>query len=117
MRTGCYYLIGLSVRLCVCVTFVVFTDCESCTRPISTNPGSMEAGEYGLTRGTYFVFRRAPSRGGRGRRAAVDYVVCFRWAYFFVFIFVFDFFVFLARTRPAACMGPRCLIYFPISSM
>ena len=23
---------------CVCVTFVVFTDCESCTKPISTNP-------------------------------------------------------------------------------
>ena len=36
-------------------TFVVFTDCESCTRPISTNPGSMEAGEYGLTRGTCFL--------------------------------------------------------------
>ena len=42
----------------VCVTFVVVTDCESCTRPISTNPGSMEAGEYGLTRGTCFVARR-----------------------------------------------------------
>ena len=39
----------------VCVTFVVFTDCESCTRPISTNPGSMEAGEYGLTRETCFL--------------------------------------------------------------
>ena len=38
-----------------CITFVVFTDCESCTRPISTNPGSMEAGEYGLTRGTCFL--------------------------------------------------------------
>ena len=25
------------------------------------------------------VFRRAPSRGGRGRRADVDFVVCFRW--------------------------------------
>ena len=34
-----------------------FTDCESCTRPISTNPRSMEAGEYGLTRGTSFVAR------------------------------------------------------------
>ena len=32
------------------------TDCESCTRPISANnPGSMEAGEYGLTRGTCFL--------------------------------------------------------------
>ena len=39
----------------VCVTFVVFTDCESCTRPICTNPGSMEAGEYGPTRGACFV--------------------------------------------------------------
>ena len=27
---------------------VVFTVCESCTRPISTNPGSMEACEYWL---------------------------------------------------------------------
>ena len=44
--------------MCVFVTFVVFTDCESCTRPISTNSGSMEAGEYGLTRGTCFVARR-----------------------------------------------------------
>ena len=33
------------------IEFVVFTDCESCTRPISTNPVSMEAGEYELTRG------------------------------------------------------------------
>ena len=39
----------------VCVTFVVFTDHESCTRPISTNSRSMEAGEYGLTRGTCFL--------------------------------------------------------------
>ena len=43
---------------CVCVTFVVFTDCESCTRPISTIPGSMEGGEYGITRGACFVARR-----------------------------------------------------------
>ena len=62
MRTGCHCLISLSVCLCVCqcvcVTFVVFTDCESCTRPISTNPGSMEAGEYRLARGTCFIARR-----------------------------------------------------------
>ena len=43
---------------CVCVTFAVFTDGESCTRPIYTNPGSMEAGEYGLTRGTCVFARR-----------------------------------------------------------
>ena len=48
VHAGCHYLISLS--LCVCVTFVVFTDCESCTSPIFTNSGFMEAGEYGLTR-------------------------------------------------------------------
>ena len=39
----------------MCVASVVFTDFESGTRPISTNAGSMEAGQYGLTRGTFFV--------------------------------------------------------------
>ena len=43
-------LFNLSVGMCVFVCdveFVVFTDCESCSRPISTNLVSMEAGEYG----------------------------------------------------------------------
>ena len=79
----------------VCVTFVVFTDCESSTRPISTNPGSMEAGEYGLTRGMCFC--RGPFRGGRGRRAAVDFVVCFGRGGFLC-VFFFDF---LRRERMA----------------
>ena len=39
----------------MCVTFVFFIDYESCARPTSTNPGSMEAGEYELTRGMRFV--------------------------------------------------------------
>ena len=47
--------VGVFVR--VCLTFVVFTGCGSCTRPISTNQGSMEAGEYRLTRWTRFVAR------------------------------------------------------------
>ena len=51
--------VRLSVYLSVCVkTFVVFTDCDSCTRPIYTNPVSMEAGEYGLPRGTWVFARR-----------------------------------------------------------
>ena len=59
VRTGCHYLVSLScLYVSVCVTFVVFTDCEGCTGPISTNPGSMEAGEYGLTRGMFFVAHR-----------------------------------------------------------
>ena len=41
-----------------------------------------------------------PSRVGRGRRAAVDFVVCFGWGgflrVFFPTVFFFD------RTRPAA---------------
>ena len=51
-------LISLSVRLSVCVTFVVFTDYESDARPISANLGSMETGECELTRGTCFVVCR-----------------------------------------------------------
>ena len=45
VRTGCHYFIFLSVCVCVlvCVTFFDFTDCESCTRPICTNPVYMEA--------------------------------------------------------------------------
>ena len=74
----------LSVR----VTFVVFTDFESCTRPIFTNPGSMGADKHGLTRGT---FRRASSRGGRGRRAAVDSWCVLVGADFFGFLFSFFF--------------------------
>ena len=88
VRTGCHYLISLSV--CICVTFIVFTDCESCTRPISTKLGSMEADDYGLTLGTCFVVRRLDI--GRGRRAAVDFVVCFGWGGFFSRVFFFDFF-------------------------
>ena len=37
------------------------------------------------------VFSRMPSRVGRGRRAAVDFVVCFGWGGFFR-VFFFDFF-------------------------
>ena len=47
----------VGVSACLCVTFFVFTDYESGTRAISTNPGSMKAGEYELTRVTCFVAR------------------------------------------------------------
>ena len=91
---------------------MVFTDCESCTRPISTNPGSTEAGEYGLTCGTCFVARRLEV-------VAVTGLLWISWcvmgeADFFVFFF-FNFF-FFKRTRPAASMRPPCLIYLSTSS-
>ena len=92
------------------IEFVVFTDCESCTRSISTNPVSMEAGEFWAN--AWDVFFRAPSRCGRGRRAAVGFVVCFRW----VGISFFFRFFFFERTRPAASMRTPCLIYLSASS-
>ena len=48
----------LSVPVGVCVTFAVFTDCESCKKPIYINLGSMDAGENGLTCGTCFIVHR-----------------------------------------------------------
>ena len=48
------------------IEFVIFTDCESCTRPISTNPVSMEASEYGLMCGTCFFARRLEVVGVAG---------------------------------------------------
>ena len=54
-----------------------------------------EPGIYGSERvwaNAWDVFRRAPSRGGRGRRAAVDIVVYFGCGGFFrVFFFRFSF--------------------------
>ena len=58
MPNGTTTAVHLSVSVSVCVTFVVLTDCGSYTRPISTNPGSIEAGEHELTRRTCFVARR-----------------------------------------------------------
>ena len=107
MRTGCHYLISLSV--CQCVTLVVFADCESCTRPISTNSGSMEAGEYGLTRGTcssHAVTSWTPSPGCCGFRGV------FRVGRIFFSVFFFRFF--LLRTHTACCRYEATLPYVPL---
>ena len=53
------------------------------------------------------VFNCTPSRGGRGRRAAVDFVVCFGCGEILFFFRV----VFFERTRPDASVKPPCLIY------
>ena len=80
----------MCLSVCSCVTFVVFTVCESCTRPTSTNRGSIEAGECGLTREVRFVARRlevvsvAGSCGFRG-------VFWVRRDHFFRLLFVFFF--------------------------
>ena len=57
----------LNQSVWMCLTFVIFTDCKSCTRPISTNPGSMEAGEYGLTGRTCFLACRLELDAVAGR--------------------------------------------------
>ena len=87
----------------VCVTFVVFTDCESCTRPIFTNPRSMEAGEYGLTRGTCFAARRLEF-------VAVAGLLRLSWCVlggvdYFVLLF-FRLFLSFEHTRPTASTRP-----------
>ena len=95
-------LFNLSVGLCVnvCVIFVIFTDCESYTRVISTNQGCMEAGEFKLTRETCF----------RACRLVLDAVAGLLWiswccfgldGFFRVFFFFLVLFVF-ELTRPAA---------------
>ena len=106
-------LLKLSVCLSVCVTFVLFTDCESCTRPIFHKPGIYGSGR--ACANAWDVVFRAPSRGGRGRWADVGFVVCFRWGGFFLLFFFFDSFLF-ERTRPAASMRPPCLIYLSTST-
>ena len=70
----------------------------------------MEGGEYGLTRGMCFVARRREVVAVAGLLRVSrcvfwvqrDFVVVFR-------IFFFE------RTRPAASMRPRCLIYLSTS--
>ena len=113
MRTGCHYLLSLfvcpPVCLPVCVTLIVFTDCENWTRPITTNPGSMEAGEYGLTRGTCFLVCGLELDAVAGL-LWISWCVSGRADFSSVFFFRFFFFL---RTHTACCKheAASCLIY------
>ena len=86
------------------------TDCESCTRPISTCPESMKVDEYGLTRGMCFVAHRL-------EEVAVAGLLWIPWCIWMRRNFVFFFGFFFERTRPATSMRPPCLIYPSTSSM
>ena len=73
----------------------------------------MEAGEYGLTRGTFFVARRLELVAAAG-------LLWISWrvlggAEFFSVSFLFDF-LFFERTRPAASMRPPYLILLATST-
>ena len=115
MRTGCHYFTGLTVctcfRVCVCVTFVVITDLRELY-----GADLHKLGIYGSGRvwaNAWDVFRRTPSRGGRGRRAAVD---LFRGVYcVFGGISCFFFFVFvtLSAHGPLQVYEPL-LLHFPL---
>ena len=96
---------SVCVSVSACVTFVVFTDCESCTRPISTHPRSMEAGEYGLTRGACFVAPRLEVVAVAGLlwiSRCVSSGAVFSSCFFFVCFFAFEWTRPDASTRPLA---------------
>ena len=97
----------LSAVNCVNITFVVFADCESCTKPISTKPGSMEAGEYELTRGTCFVARRLEV-------VAVARPMWIRGVFWVPRDFVFFFSFFFLRTHTACCKYEAALPHLPL---
>ena len=107
----CLYVCQCACQ-CVCATFVVFTDCESCPRPISSNPGSMEAGEYGLMSGTCFVARRLEV-------VAVAGLLWTSWcvlggAFFFIFVCVCFKIFFSLRTHTACCKYEAPLSHLPL---
>ena len=110
VRIGCHYLISISVCLCVCVTFVVFSGCESCTMPISTKLGSMEASEYRLAHGTCFP----ASRLEMATVAGLLWLSCVLGGADFSGFF-FRFFIFL-RTHTSCFKYEAALPHSPFSS-
>ena len=69
----------------------------------------MEAGEYGLTRGTCFIVRRLEV-------VAVAGLLWISWCALGAAGVRFFPFFFLERTRPAVSMIPPCLIYLSTST-
>ena len=123
VRTGCRYLISLFVCLSVCLYVCLSVSVCICNiRRFHRSRELHEAdvhkpGIYGSGRvwaNAWDVFRRAPSRGGRGRRAAVYFVLRFGCGFFFRVFFCFFFF---ERTRPAESIRPSCLIYLSASTV
>ena len=82
--------------------------------PFSTNPRSMEAGEYGLTRGTCFLACRLELDAVAGL-LWISWYVLGGAGFFCVFFHLGVFFFSFERTRPAASMRPPCLIYLSTS--
>ena len=67
-------------------------------------------GIYGSVRvwaNAWDVVSRTPSRGGRGRRDAMDFMVRFGWGGFFCFLFFFRFFFSSSNTHGVLQVGGR----------
>ena len=118
VRTGCHYLISLSLRMSVCqcvpvsvcVTFVVFLIAKAVRGRFSQTRDFMEAGEYRLTRGTRFVARRLGLVAVAGR-LWVSWCVLGRAGFFCVFLFSIFFFL---RTHTACCKYEAALPHSPL---
>ena len=101
VRTGCHSLISLCVSVCYVCQWVCnirgFYLLRELYEADFHKPGIHGSGQVWAN--AWNVFRRTPSRGGRGRQDAVDFVVCFGRGGISCFFFSF---VFL-RTHTAFC--------------
>ena len=84
------------------------TECEGGTGPVSTNPGSMQAREYGLTHERYIVARRLEVAIVAGLNNYVDFGGCLGAAGFRVFCGC------ILRRYTACCKFEVALPHFPI---
>ena len=109
VRTGCHYFICLlfCVRVCNVRRFFLFA------RAVRGRfPQTRDLWKRHVWSNAWDVFRLEPSRGGRGRRAAVAVVVCFGWGGFFrVF---FSSICFILRTHTACCKYEAALPHLPL---
>ena len=116
-------LVCLSVRLSVlpsvCLrVFVTFVFCLCLRELYEADFHKLRICESGrVWANAWDVFRRTPSRVGRGRRAAVDFVVCIGSGGFFrvcVFVCVCVCVCFFLRTHTACCKYEAALPHLPL---
>ena len=106
IRIWSHGLVNLSIRLCMCNLRGLHSLRERFETEFHT-PGSMGAGEYGLTRGTCFVTRRIDA-------AAVAELL---WTYWCVWVrrdFVFISLIYSLRRHTAFCKYRAFLTHLPL---
>ena len=102
------YLVGMSVCVCVCNIRCFCWLRGELYEADFRKPGIYESGRGWAN--AWSVFRRTPSRSGRGRRAAVNFVVCFGCGGFFCFFVS----VFFLRTHTACWKYEAALSHLPL---